>query len=145
MNRRFLAGLTACLLLAACAAPDDEQRMEDAAIPAPSAPETVAPAQAALAAPDRAAIKANPARLKGMSADAVRALIGSPDFLRRERPAEVWQYYGRGCVLDLFLYGENGVGRVAHVDLRARGETREPDPLCLSSLFDSPRSLPRFP
>lgn len=144
MNRRFLAGLTACLLLTACAAPDDGQRM-DAATLAPPAPKTAPPAQAALAAPNRAAIKADPSRLKGMDADTIRTLMGDPDFLRRERPAEVWQYYGRGCVLDLFLYGGNGIERVAHVDLRARGETREPDSRCLSSLFDTPRNPPRFP
>ena len=144
MNHRLSAGLAACLLLAACAAPNDGPRM-DIAAPAAPASDEIPVSNAAPTTPDRAAIKTDPSRLKGMNADAIRALMGDPDFLRRERPAEVWQYYGRGCVLDLFLYGENGVGRVAHVDLRARGETREPDPRCLSSLFDTPRNPPRIP
>ena len=57
--------------------------------------------------------------LIGLSAEQVEALLGAPDFRRAEPPAELWQYRGADCVLDVFLYdGANGF----HV---VRSETRE--------------------
>ena len=57
--------------------------------------------------------------LTGLSAEQVEALLGAPDFRRAEPPAELWQYRGVDCVLDIFLYdGADGF----HV---VRSETRE--------------------
>jgi hypothetical protein len=57
--------------------------------------------------------------LTGLSAEQVVALLGEPDFRRAEPPAELWQYRGADCVLDIFLY--DGAGGF-HV---VRSETRE--------------------
>lgn len=63
----------------------------------------------------------NPLALKGEAATAVKAALGTATLLRREPPAQVWQYRGRTCVLDLVLYPDEKEGApltVAHVELR---------------------------
>lgn len=71
--------------------------------------------QAALAA----GTGGDPSRLKGLSPLQVRAVLGKPMFTRRDAPAEIWQYRGRACTIDLFLYDEGeGQQTVAHVAVR---------------------------
>lgn len=78
-------------------------------------------------------------RFKGKAAPDIVALLGQPNFRRREQPAEVWQYYGQGCVLDLFLYDEQGGQRVTHAELRSRDFNDDPDPDCLPQLLQGKR------
>ena len=85
------------------------------------APSDPAAASADSAPPPTAAeLAANPSRFEGLNADAVVTWLGDPSFRRRDAPAEVWQYYGDKCVLDLFLYDENDAQRVAHAEIRSR-------------------------
>ena len=46
-----------------------------------------------------------------------------PASLPRPGTREIWQYYGpaSACVLDLFVYPDQGQPRVAHAELRSRG------------------------
>lgn len=81
----------------------------------------------------------DPARLRGLAAAEVTAKLGDPSFRRHETPAEVWQYFGPGCVLDLFLYDENGTERVAHVELRSRTLTASAQAACLTQLLAGKR------
>lgn len=61
----------------------------------------------------------DPTRLKGMSPTQVRAVLGKPMFTRRDAPAEIWQYRGRACTIDLFLYDEGGGAQtVSYVTVR---------------------------
>ena len=60
----------------------------------------------------------DPARLKGLTPIQVTSMLGRPGFTRRDAPAEIWQYRGRACTLDLFLYDESGSQVVAHYDMR---------------------------
>lgn len=62
---------------------------------------------------------ADPSRLKGLSPLQVRAVLGKPMFTRRDAPAEIWQYRGRACTIDLFLYDEGGSQTVTHVAVRS--------------------------
>ncbi|MDM7945769.1 MAG: hypothetical protein QUV20_05490 [Oceanibaculum nanhaiense] len=80
--------------------------------------------------------------LVGMTAQQLGGLLGQPRYLRRESPAQVWQYTDRRCILDIFLYPEQGEYRVVHV------ETRDPRSLsalnvgsCLNGLAVLPASL----
>jgi hypothetical protein len=57
--------------------------------------------------------------LLGNSASLTRDLFGAPTLVRREPPAEVWQYRSDDCVLDLYLYGESQPDTVRHAELRA--------------------------
>ncbi len=61
--------------------------------------------------------------LEHLSAPALLARLGPPDFTRRDAPAELWQYRGATCVLDLFLYPEAGMMTVSHAQTRARHGT----------------------
>jgi hypothetical protein len=83
-------------------------------------------------------LSADPARFKGMNADAVVAWLGDPNFRRRDPPAEVWQYYGDSCVLDLFLYDETDGERVAHAEVRSR--TADDGTGCVARLLAGRRS-----
>jgi hypothetical protein len=62
---------------------------------------------------------AGPLEFIGQSASAMRSRFGTPTLIRREPPAEVWQYRHDNCVLDLFLYGENAPDTVQHAEVRA--------------------------
>ena len=59
-----------------------------------------------------------PQRMVGMSPDELIRVLGEPGFKRRDDPAEIWQYKGAGCFLDVFLYREPGGAKVNHVDVR---------------------------
>lgn len=90
---------------------------------APRLPEPAAP-EASLAALPPTALP-EPDRLMGLSGDEIEALLGTPGFVRRDPPAEIWQYGTDACVLDLFLYAaeKGGPHRVSHFEFRGRSVT----------------------
>lgn len=72
--------------------PSESATIEVARLPAPAPP------------PPPSTLNDDPARLMGLDAAALGALLGRPALRRVEPPAEVWQYRGERCVLDVFLY-----------------------------------------
>lgn len=56
--------------------------------------------------------------LIGRDGGGVRSALGEPKRIRKEDSAQVWQYDGGSCVLDLFLYPEGGGHRVVHLEAR---------------------------
>ena len=60
----------------------------------------------------------NHQRLLGMTPPTLLAELGRPPVTRLEAPAEVWQYAGKGCVLDLFLYDQGQGQKVVHYEAR---------------------------
>jgi hypothetical protein len=85
--------------------------------PAPAIAVPALPAAAGFAHP-RLPDTATADALVGLSAADLTAAIGSPRWRRRESPAEVWQYQGASCVLDVFLYQEVGAARVVYAEAR---------------------------
>ncbi|MDR3440723.1 hypothetical protein [Telmatospirillum sp.] len=81
----------------------------------------------------------DPGHLKGLAAGEVVAKLGDPGYRRRETPAEVWQYFGPGCVLDVFLYDDKGAQRVTHAELRSRNLTPSGQASCLAQLLQGKR------
>ncbi len=80
------------------------------------------------------------ASILGLDSGAVRKLLGEPGLIRRETPAEVWQYRTASCVLDIVLYDQASGPRVVYTE--ARTPTAEPtqaDP-CLSDVLTKRRS-----
>ena len=80
------------------------------------------------------------ASILGLDSGAVRKLLGEPGLIRRETPAEVWQYRTASCVLDVVLYDQASGPRVVYTE--ARTPTAEPtqaDP-CLSDVLTTRRS-----
>jgi len=143
---RPLAILALPILLAACQSQPaaslvgrppagPPQRPGTPALPAPAVPP---------ASPLNSADLINdPQRFKGMSLDAVTALLGRPSFQRRDADAEIWQYYGpsSACVLDLFVYPvpEGGSAQVAYAELRSRGGASSAAAACMAQIIDGKR------
>ncbi|MBI5164812.1 MAG: hypothetical protein HY985_13030 [Magnetospirillum sp.] len=120
MNIRTLQRLSAAVaplvLLAACGGAPRPSAPAAAAVPHAAA---VVPAPSAPAAVPAAPM--GPAKLKGMAAAEVKVLLGTPSFRRRDVPAEIWQYRGRACTLDVFLYDRTDGQTVTHFAVRSPG------------------------
>lgn len=138
MRLRPLAAATPLLLLVACGGNPQTASGPTVAgggsMPAVEAEE--APALAALPA----APVTEPARLKGLSPLQVRAVLGTPVFMRRDAPAEIWQYRGRGCTLDVFLYDDKAGQSVAHYAVRSAIALGEKE--CFDELTGKARAVP---
>ena len=74
-----------------------------AAPPPPPSPPPSPPPPAELA----------PASLIGVSPDMLRARLGEADFARQEGDMKTWQYRFADCVVDYFLFPQDGASRVA--------------------------------
>ena len=96
---KVAAGLLAAGLLSGCALS-----------PQPPAPATATAPQGA-ARPD-------PAGMIGADSVALQRLFGPPRLVRRDAPAELWQYQTHDCVVDLFLYQEKDGLRLAYLEAR---------------------------
>lgn len=88
--------------------------------------------------PALAAVKKDPARLRGQSGAEIAALLGPPGFRRKDGAARIWQYEGKRCRLDLFLYEEERFGRkrlaVAHFEFHNRGDAAITSAACLDEI-----------
>ena len=117
-RRIVLLGIAAAALVG-CAAVGEPPAPAPASAKAPPHPIVVptVPAAAGFSQP-RLPASATAAALVGLSASDLSALIGSPRWMRRESPAQVWQYQGATCVLDVVLYEEGGAPRVVYAEAR---------------------------
>jgi len=84
---------------------------------------------AALPGPQQATLTLD--QLNGRTARELLALIGEPRLLRRDGPAQIWQYLGPGCVLHLFLYRKGGEFRVDYAQLRVDDPAEMSTPSCV--------------
>jgi hypothetical protein len=115
---------------------------ESAALPAqpspgsPSAPllESAAPENSAAAPAPVPAKPARPEDILGLAADAIEKLLGRPELVRRDAPAQVWQYRSASCIVDLYLYPEKTSYRVAFIEARDRSAARMAADRCFDSL-----------
>ena len=69
----------------------------------------------------------NHQRLIGMTPTTLLAELGQPPVTRVENPAEVWQYLGTGCVLDIFLYDKGQGQSVVHYEARESASANTTD------------------
>ena len=80
--------------------------------------------------------------LLGLDEAALKRWIGAPSFIRRDYPAEVWQYRAKACVLELYLYPADDHMAVTHAEARAGGAQSTGDAglgPCLSALAEANR------
>lgn len=105
--------------------------------PAAEAPEAEsAPGRAETAAlPPEPAVDDNPARLIGLDPARLGALLGDPQLIRREPPAEIWQYRGPTCIFDVFLYEGSGGPRVTYLEARDGTAQKTATRACLNELL----------
>ena len=76
-----------------------------------------------------------PSALKGMSGAQAEYSLGRPSFVRKDPPAEIWQYRVKACTLDLFLYEENGRLAIAHYAVRVPNGGTIADLACLDDVI----------
>ncbi len=106
-------------------------------VPAEPDAEGGAGATLVASAPDPyVAVDADPERLIGLSVGEAAKLLGRPALVRREPPAEVWQYAGSECVLHLFLYESEGGPSVTHFEMRGLNGISRHD--CLAAHLQAP-------
>lgn len=66
--------------------------------------------------------------------------LGSPQLVRRDGDARVWQYRTEDCVLDVYLYEDGEDFRAAHVSTRARSDGRLASKWCYWSVIEGERA-----
>lgn len=105
-------------------------------IPSPSTPSAskTAEADGAPAAPT--------GDLLGLDEAALKRWFGAPSFIRRDYPAEVWQYRAKACVLELYLYPADDHMAVTHAEASPGGAQSAGDAglgPCLAALAEAKR------
>lgn len=123
---KLFGGIPAAVLLAAALAACSTGN-------APSENAALSPADIAYRAPNAARPHfslTEMASLTRMSDRQLTQRLGTPDFTRHDDPAEIWQYRSASCVLDVFLYPEDGGLKVAHATTRDRVKLGTPDDSC---------------
>ena len=87
--------------------------------------------------PVRPKPEARPDSLLGFRRGDLLARLGTPDLLRREPPAEFWQFAGDWCVLHVYLYETTSSERyeVTHVELLPRGGLDAVPPGCFGRML----------
>src|SRR3546814_11504520 len=84
----------------------------------------------------------DPAQLLGLDRDGVSALLGTPDLIRREAPAEIWQYVGGNCVFDVVLYERGASYAVSYLEARDATAGVQPAQSCLNQLLRARQTAP---
>src|SRR5512138_285241 len=112
---------------------------------APASPVQPAAAPAPARAPQQAAlppIHDDPAQLMGLDRDGVAGLLGAPDLVRREAPAEIWQYSAGDCVFDVVLYQRGADFAVSYLEARDTAAAIQPPRPCLAKLLRARQAVP---
>jgi hypothetical protein len=95
------------------------------------------PAEKASAQPAAPILSDDPSSFIGLGdADLSRAL-GQPKQVRKDDPAEIWQYSGADCVVDFYLYQSDAGLAVAYMEARDQAAESTPADRCVKSLLQS--------
>lgn len=113
------------------------------AAPAPASPVVPESAPQVTLRPPEPPINDDPKQLLGLDRGGVAALLGDPALIRREAPAEIWQYVTSGCVFDVVLYAAGQRYTVSYLEARdeASAAVLEARP-CLNKLLRARQSAP---
>lgn len=108
-------------------APAEETKVIGIVQPAEDSTKPLTQSESAAALPQEAvaARHPKPEELVGLRPDEVKRILGSPALVRRDRPAQIWQYRSPDCVLDLFLYPSPAAGEAARAAKSTAGDTAE--------------------
>ncbi|MCU0837897.1 MAG: hypothetical protein MUE49_04140 [Rhodospirillales bacterium] len=117
-GQRIAAAAVAVSLVAACASPGDRE---------------------VLHGPPAGGWDQPRIQLTGLGPAQLDALLGPPQFKRKDGPARLMQYRNDACVLDVFVYENTATGesRVEHVQARDHGLRGMPETTCLAALLRS--------
>ena len=108
--------LSIALALSACITPgnnldysDDAPRKKNGPISQP-APDKLAASNKKPSSPKKPDKKEAPikpislAEIHGQNKSTLIKVLGRPSFKRSDRPAEIWRYHDKACLLDIYLY-----------------------------------------
>lgn len=76
---------------------------------------------------------ASPKDLVGKSGLQITSAFGAPAFLRKDGEAQIWQYRGTNCLLDVFLYKDGTGYKVKYAELRRRARGELTESACLAN------------
>jgi len=82
-----------------------------------------------------AAVEAQEKGLVGLQKAELQERLGAPQLIRRDGPAEVWQYAADACVLDLFLYEDGQGHRVDYLEMRVQPDAPLPRARCFQRIL----------
>lgn len=114
----------------------------EAAAPSAAAPAPRPAPQVTARPPAPPPINDDPNQLMGLDRGGVSALLGEPDLVRREDPAEIWQYVTAGCVFDVVLYDSGSRYRVTYLEARDDAADRLAPRPCLNRLLRERQLVP---
>jgi hypothetical protein len=121
-SSRWIALSGAVLLAAACQSPASIDRTAPAIQAQPAAP----------------ILSGDPASFIGLGGADLSRTLGEPKQVRKDEPAEVWQYAGADCVVDFYLYqAASGGLSVAYLEARDQTAAVTPTDRCVRSLMQS--------
>jgi hypothetical protein len=80
----------------------------------------------------------DPSSFIGLGDAELSRTLGQPKQVRKDDPAEIWQYSGADCVVDFYLYaGDAGGLAVAYMEARNQAAESTPADRCVKSLMQS--------
>ena len=125
---RWIALACAAVALAACQSPSV---VDHATSNVPSKPATTTTQPAA------PILSSDPAAFIGIDDVALSNALGKPKQVRKDAPAEIWQYFGADCVVDFYLYDSDGTLKVAYMEARNPALDATPADRCVKSLMQT--------
>lgn len=125
----WVALIGAILVVSACQSPASYDRTH---------PSESDPASKASAQPAAPILSDDPSSFIGLGDAELSRALGQPKQVRKDDPAEIWQYSGADCVVDFYLYaGDAGGLAVAYMEARNQAAEATPADRCVRSLMQS--------
>ena len=125
----WVALIGAMLVVSACHSPASYDRTH---------PSESDPASKASAQPAAPILSDDPRSFIGLGDAELSRALGQPKQVRKDDPAEIWQYSGADCVVDFYLYaGDTGGLAVAYMEARNQAAESTPADRCVRSLMQS--------
>jgi hypothetical protein len=88
-------------------------------------------------APGTASFPPTAGNLVGADPAKLEQWLGKPGLVRLDEPAQVWQYRGQGCVVDVYFYPSGDGMAVSHAEARSQKYTGDPMNPCLAVISQS--------
>jgi hypothetical protein len=86
----------------------------------------------------------DPSSFIGLKDAELSRTLGQPKQVRKDDPAEIWQYSGADCVVDFYLYAADAGGlAVAYLEARNQAAESTPADRCVKSLMQSVSVAPQ--
>jgi hypothetical protein len=124
---RWIGLIGAMILISAC----------QSTIPLSSTTPSASKSRPARAQPAAPILSNDTASFIGLGDDDLSRTLGQPKLVRKDAPAEIWQYSGADCVVDFYLYADAKGLAVAYMEARDQAAESTPADRCVKSLLQS--------